>query len=1134
MSWFFGGAATNKSGASPSKSGRHAGSGNGAGRHQKRAPVVYDLHRLQFLYADLAELTWFEKSANIRITSVNRQQVVEILRAISELIVYGAQGPDGERIFDYFCEKNFLHIFTRMLAARPGCGDVVKRQIIQTMSILVQNISNDTYFYYLLSNNHINEIIAHPFDLANEDVLAHFVSFLKMLSLKLNVDTVQFFFNAATNTFPLFTEASKLIVHPENMVRTHIRNLTLNVFKVAAGEPTVAEYLTRTGDDGAPPAAADVLNKLAFWLRDQSNILGRFLQLPEGGTGGAGGSPPRRKHEHHLDRIKEMTGDVVDEVYYLQDVFSTGIAGVQICLSDAMLENVYFPVLIDGLRNIHSNSGAPPDDSLWGPDCCVDSLAQQSPHGRGPMGSLLAMYLLTQSLLVLDSKRLTSAIAEAIIGHDPVRIEDWIVGLRDHVVPTQKGHAASKIATSSWQAPPPLRPGRGHAVDYAGGRECKNPIRRALFGHICSGDDRHLLMAVCFIHALLSNDHVNPSVVRRGQFAPARTRQKRSLFRELVEDSSEGGSGDEQSLFRDMRTPSPGTKHDKLVAGVASLSLFSTTSEDLEDSAAHEARNAVVGNVVSFLIDRTIESTDPTTIVLEVINRVVAESIGAVKETAEDVAHRIVGFLVDQAVEQVDPTAIVHDILDHAWADHVLSTPVAPAAPPPPAALPLEKTPLDAMAEYPVQLVGALLSAALKVAQKHAGHARILTFRSIVSLLQSLVDKGIPSGGGNEAPSVTSLGPRLLAKHTAAVRDVLVHLRSGLAAVLQEKGTLQRQKDFFTELFEAEMRHSETASTLPLDLLAGRSSLLLPISRGPKSGVELDSRLPMGEAEHVRWCLRAIFVFRAFLYWSLGEVDVELEALKDICFDQDGRADGGGEAPIDFRQVEHIACRLPPDSGNATMRDVFLVIQGTLVSLAEPVVRPSATPLVMPCILTPLRVLESVSVDHHDPRVLRITFRSQASNVNGARRGSFGVKTSPKPRAQGKEFGSNESNQYHLTCAFENLSACRWAREKLEGSTLYYRAAKMKGITEFLRLDDVPQMPPSPEEVESSGADEVTSFPDEEVLRGVVVGAPSPTKKNALQQLRNMGFTQDDGALKELLERHHGSVEASVDELLHG
>ena len=48
---------------------------------------------------------------------------------------------------------------------------------------------------YLLSNNHVNCIIVHKFDFSDEEVMAYYISFLKTLSLKLNVHTIHFFFN---------------------------------------------------------------------------------------------------------------------------------------------------------------------------------------------------------------------------------------------------------------------------------------------------------------------------------------------------------------------------------------------------------------------------------------------------------------------------------------------------------------------------------------------------------------------------------------------------------------------------------------------------------------------------------------------------------------------------------------------------------------------------------------------------------------------------------------------------------------------------------------------------------------------------------------------------------------------------
>ena len=124
MSWLFG----------PSKS-RNSNNASSPRRYNTNSPknnIKYNLRRLQQLYYDLSQLTLFHSNQTtvLRITNANRFQVVEILRAMSELIVYGSQGDDGERIFDYFCEKNMLAIFTRMLNT-PNVGPSIKRQIIQ-------------------------------------------------------------------------------------------------------------------------------------------------------------------------------------------------------------------------------------------------------------------------------------------------------------------------------------------------------------------------------------------------------------------------------------------------------------------------------------------------------------------------------------------------------------------------------------------------------------------------------------------------------------------------------------------------------------------------------------------------------------------------------------------------------------------------------------------------------------------------------------------------------------------------------------------------------------------------------------------------------------------------------------------
>ena len=67
----------------------------------------------------------------------------------------------------------------------------IKIQIIQTISILIQNIKNKTSLcecwlvisrpVFLLSNNHINDLITTPLDFMDEDVVSQYISFLKLL-----------------------------------------------------------------------------------------------------------------------------------------------------------------------------------------------------------------------------------------------------------------------------------------------------------------------------------------------------------------------------------------------------------------------------------------------------------------------------------------------------------------------------------------------------------------------------------------------------------------------------------------------------------------------------------------------------------------------------------------------------------------------------------------------------------------------------------------------------------------------------------------------------------------------------------------------------------------------------------------
>ncbi|EKX44629.1 hypothetical protein GUITHDRAFT_54605, partial [Guillardia theta CCMP2712] len=172
------------------------------------------------------------------VTLSNVDMMVETVREIAELVTWGDK--HDALITEFFMEKRMLEKLLGFLEPSRRTAKPMKVQILQSLSIFFQNLNNSSLIFYLLSNDHVNELITHRFDFQDEELMAYYISFLKALSLRVNADTVHFFFNArktpgdAASTsllpFPLLTEALKFYNHDDHMVRVAVRTLTLNIY----------------------------------------------------------------------------------------------------------------------------------------------------------------------------------------------------------------------------------------------------------------------------------------------------------------------------------------------------------------------------------------------------------------------------------------------------------------------------------------------------------------------------------------------------------------------------------------------------------------------------------------------------------------------------------------------------------------------------------------------------------------------------------------------------------------------------------------------------------------------------------------------------------------------------------------
>ncbi|XP_052071618.1 protein CLEC16A-like isoform X2 [Mytilus californianus] len=323
----------------------------------------HSLEHLKYLYSLLMK--------NQTITENNRSLLVETLRSISEILIWGDQNDSS--VFDFFLEKNMLSFFLKYLQQRAGRYICV--QLLQTLNILFENIKNETSLYYLLSNNHINSIIVHKFDFSDEEVMAYYISFLKTLSLKLNKHTIHFFYNEHTNDFALYTEAIKFFNHSESMVRIAVRTITLNVFKVE--DKAMLRYIRdRT--------AAPYFSNLVWFIGN--HILNVDLCV-------------RHDADHQSrNRLADLVAEHLDHLHYLNDILCINIDTLNEVLTDQFLNRLLIPLYVYCLTMRKKHNGRQGD--------------------KKHISSVVALYLLSQVFLIISYAPLVRQLAEIIFQGD--------------------------------------------------------------------------------------------------------------------------------------------------------------------------------------------------------------------------------------------------------------------------------------------------------------------------------------------------------------------------------------------------------------------------------------------------------------------------------------------------------------------------------------------------------------------------------------------------------------------------------------------------------------------------------------------------------------------------------------------
>ncbi|RIA90987.1 hypothetical protein C1645_768612 [Glomus cerebriforme] len=246
----------------------------------------------------------------------------DILKEITQVLVWGDQHKPA--LLEYFFENNIHYIILNVL--KQSKSPYVTKQILQTMNILFENIHDLTSLYFLLSNNYVNEIICHKFDFSNDEILAYYIIFLRTLSLKLDSNTLFFFFNERQDDFPLYSEAIKFFNSDESMIRAAVRTVTLNIF--AVNDTQMQEFVL---DRNASP----YFSNLVHFISDFSRILDEISDLPD--------------YYKHYQRFNHYLVEHCDNFYYINDIINLQNERMNQELTSHLMDLLLKPIYADSL-----------------------------------------------------------------------------------------------------------------------------------------------------------------------------------------------------------------------------------------------------------------------------------------------------------------------------------------------------------------------------------------------------------------------------------------------------------------------------------------------------------------------------------------------------------------------------------------------------------------------------------------------------------------------------------------------------------------------------------------------------------------------------------------------------------------
>ena len=232
--------------------------------------------------------------------------------------------------YTHFYQLDFLSLFNNFLEKNI---ERLTFLILQMINFLTTNIQNKELLEYIYKKKFPTKIAGINLNIIdklisldtkkNEEYLTYQINFIKSLTLKINIDSLNYFYDCNINQFPILTKSLSLYNYTDPLIRNVVKNIFLAIIKIE--NQNLREFLISF------PINLYYSN-IIFQLKNS------IMSLSQVNLGENEGSKAMNKLQKEHDFI-------IDTIFYIADLISLNIEKINFILINCLINEIIFPLL---------------------------------------------------------------------------------------------------------------------------------------------------------------------------------------------------------------------------------------------------------------------------------------------------------------------------------------------------------------------------------------------------------------------------------------------------------------------------------------------------------------------------------------------------------------------------------------------------------------------------------------------------------------------------------------------------------------------------------------------------------------------------------------------------------------------